>query len=92
MSRRIIKRSNPPQLILIIVAQLLKQRRGRLRRRLLLIRDPVHAQMIIHNVGDGLRVGRGTGPAAPDCVVDLGQLVGDAVGDVGACCCAGVCA
>ena len=40
--------------------------------------------MVVHDVGDGLRVGGGAGPAAPDCVVHLGQFVGDAVGDVGA--------
>ena len=46
--------------------------------------------MVIHYISDGLRVSRGAGPAAPDCVVDLGQFVGDAVGDVGACGGAGV--
>lgn len=40
--------------------------------------------MVVHDVGDGLRVGGRAGPAAPDRVVHLGQFVGDAVGDVGA--------
>ncbi len=82
--------TNPPQLVLVIIAQLLEQRRGRLRRRLLLVGDPVHAEMVVDDVGDGLSVGSGAGPAAPDCVVHLGQLVRDAVGDVGACGGAGV--
>lgn len=72
------------QLVLVIVAQLLKQRRRRLRRRLLLVGGPVHAQVVVDDVGDGLRVGGRAGPAAPDRVVHLGQFVGDAVGDVGA--------
>ena len=63
---------HPPQLVLIIIAQLLKERRRRLRRRLLLIRDAVHAEMVVDDVGDGLRVGGRAGPAAPDCVVHLG--------------------
>ncbi len=46
--------------------------------------------MVVDDVGDGLRVRGGAGPAAPDCVVHLGQLVRDAVGDVGACSGAGV--
>ena len=40
--------------------------------------------MVVHDIGDGLRVGGGAGPAAPDCVVHLGQFIGDAVSDVGA--------
>lgn len=40
--------------------------------------------MVVDNVGDGLRVGSRAGPAAPDCVVHLGQFVRDAVSDVGA--------
>ena len=40
--------------------------------------------MIVDNVSDRLRVGGRAGPAAPDCVVHLGQLVRDTVGDVGA--------
>ena len=73
-----------PQLVLIIVTQLLEQRRRRLHARRLIVCDPVHAQMVLHDVGDGLSVGGGARAAAPDCVVDLGQFVRDAVGDVGA--------
>lgn len=82
--------NHPPQLVLIIIAQLLKQRRRRLRRRRLLIGYAVHAEMVVHDISDGLRVGGGAGPAAPDRVVHLCQFVGDAVGDVGACGGAGV--
>ena len=40
--------------------------------------------MVLHNVGDGLGVGGGTGAAAPDGIVDLGEFVCDTVGYVGA--------
>ena len=40
------------------------------------------AQLVLYDVGDGLRVGSGAGPAAPNGVVDSGQLVSDPVGDV----------
>lgn len=40
------------------------------------------AQLVLHNVGDGLCVGGGAGPAAPDGVVDAGQLVCHSIGDV----------
>lgn len=38
----------------------------------------------MHDVGDGLGVSGGAGAAAPDGVVDLGQLVRDPVRDVSA--------
>ena len=41
--------------------------------------------MILHNVGNSWGVGRGTRPATPDGIVDLGQLVRDSVGNIGAC-------
>lgn len=50
----------------------------------------VQSQLVLHHVGDGLCIGGGAGAAAPDGVVYLGQLVGYAVGDVGACGCTGV--
>ncbi len=40
--------------------------------------------MIVYNIRNGLGVGGGAGPAAPDSVVDLCEFVGNAVGDVGA--------
>lgn len=46
--------------------------------------------MTVHDVSDGLCVGGRARSAAPDCVVHLGQFVGDAVCDVGAGSCAGV--
>ncbi len=46
--------------------------------------------MVLHDVCDGLGVGGGARPTAPDGVVDLGEFVCDAVGDVGACGGAGV--
>ena len=42
-------------------------------------------------IGEGLRVGRGAGATAPDVVVELGDLVRGAVGDVRASGDAGVC-
>ena len=71
-------------MIFVIITQLLEQRGRRLHARRLVVRDPVHAQVVLHDVGDGLGVGGGARAAAPDGVVDLGEFVGDAVGDVGA--------
>ena len=42
----------------------------------------VQLQIVVHNVGDGLRIGGRAGAAAEDAVVDVGELVGDAVRDV----------
>lgn len=61
-----------PQLVLIRITQLLEQRRRRLRARRLPVLHAVHAEVVLHDVGHGLRVGRRAGPAAPDGVVDLG--------------------
>ena len=74
--------TNPPQLVLVIITQLLKQRRRRLRRRRFLVRDTVHAEMVVDDISDGLRIGSGARPAAPDGVVDAGQFVRDAIRDV----------
>lgn len=46
--------------------------------------------MVMHYISNGLRVGRRPRPAAPYCVVYLGEFVGYSVCDVGACCGAGV--
>lgn len=40
----------------------------------------------MHYIGNGLRVGRRPRPAAPYCVVHLGQFVGYSICDIGACC------
>ena len=40
--------------------------------------------MVVNDVGNGLRIRGGARPAAPDGVVDPGQFVSDAVGNVGA--------
>lgn len=42
------------------------------------------AQLVLDDVGDGLCVSGGARAAAPDGVGDAGQLVGHAVGNVGA--------
>lgn len=78
------------QRILIRITQLLEHGGGGLGRGWLVVGDAVHAEIVLDDVCDGLRVGGRAGAAAPDCVVDLCELVGDAVGDVGACCGAGV--
>ena len=75
-------RTNPPQLVLVIITQLLKHVRLCLRRRRFLVRDAVHAEMVVDDISDGLRIGGGARPAAPDGVVDAGQFVGDAISDV----------
>jgi hypothetical protein len=36
--------------------------------------------VLVHDIGDGLGVGGRAGAAAVDAVVDVGELVGDAVG------------
>ena len=75
-----------PQTVLVSVANLLEHRRGDLGGRRCAVLNTKHAHLVRDNVGDGLRVGGGAGAAAPDCVVDLGQLVGYAVGDICAGC------
>lgn len=58
----------------------------------LIVVDAVHVQVVLDNVGNCLGVCGRTGSAAPDCVVNLGELVGNTVGDVGAGCGSAVCA
>lgn len=50
----------------------------------LVVVDAVHVQVVLDNVCNGLGVCGGTGSAAPDGVVHLGELVGDTVGNVSA--------
>jgi hypothetical protein len=70
------------EVVLVGVAQVLEDRRRHLRRRRPVVLHLVHAEVVLDNVGHGLRVGRRPGPAAPDGVVHLRQLVRDAVGNV----------
>jgi len=49
----------------------------------LIVGCPVHAQVVVDNVGHGLRVGGRSRSTAPDRVVDLCELIGNAIGDVG---------
>lgn len=39
--------------------------------------------MLVHDIGDGLRVGSGSGSAAVYSVVDMRELVGNSVGLMG---------
>ena len=83
---------NLPQLILIAITQLLKQRRRSLRTRSLPILHPVHPQMVADDIRHSLCIGCGAGPTAPNGVVYLRELVGYTVRDIGAGCGSGVCA
>ena len=47
--------------------------------------------MVLHNVGDGLGICGGAGSAAPDGVVNLGELVCYSIRDVCAGGCSAVC-
>ena len=88
-----------PQPVFIIITQLLEQGRRRLGSgsafALPMVSRILHAvqtEVVGDNVGDCLGVGSRTGPTAPDRIVDLGQLIGYTVGNVGACGGTGVCA
>lgn len=74
--------NHSPQLILVCIAQLLKHRGRRLRRRWLAVHHVVHAQLVLYDVRDGLCIGGGAGSATPDGIVDTGQLVCHSVGNV----------
>ena len=71
-----------PQGVLVIVADLLEDGGGGLGGGGLSVVHGKQAQLVLYDVGDGLGVGGGAGPAAPNGVVDSGQLVSDPVGDV----------
>ena len=75
-------RSSSPELIFVVVTQILEEGGGRLRRRRLVVGDAVHPQMVVNDVGDRLRIGRRTGSTAPDGIMNLGQLVRHPIGDV----------
>lgn len=70
-------------MVLVVITQLLEQGGGGLGRGRLVVGDAIHAEVVMHDVGDGLGVSGGAGSAAPDGVVDLRQLVRDPVRDVG---------
>lgn len=76
------KRAHSRQLVLIRIADLLEDGRGRLRRRGLAVRHVEQAKLVLHDVRDGLRVGGRAGPAAPDRVGHARQLVCHSVGNV----------
>lgn len=77
-------------MVLVVITQLLEQGGGGLGRGRLVVSDAVHAEVVVHDVGDSLGVSGGAGAAAPDGVVDLRQLIRDPVRDVGARRCARV--
>lgn len=71
------------ELVLVGVAQFLEDGCRRLRRGWLVVGGTVHAEVVLNNVRDGLCVCCGSRSATPDGVVDLCELVGDSVRDVG---------
>lgn len=73
---------NAPQLVLVLIAQLLEERSRGLSRGGFVVDDPVHVQMVRDDICNRLGVGRRTGSAAPDGVVNLGQLVRHSIRDV----------
>jgi hypothetical protein len=75
---------NVPQHILVVIAQLLEDGGGGLCGRSLVVVDAVHVQVVLDNVCNCLGVCGGTGSTAPDGVVNLGEFVGNAVGNVSA--------
>lgn len=70
------------EVVLVLVAQLFHQMRRDLDGRHPAGLDGELGQIVLDVVGQGLRVGRTSGAAAPDPVVELGDLVRRAVGDV----------
>ena len=70
------------QIVLVLVAEPSHQVGRHLDRRHPAGLDGQLAQIVLDVVGQGLGVGRAAGPAAPDAIVELGDLVGDAVGHV----------
>ena len=70
------------EVVLVLVAQLPHQMRRDLDGRHSAGLDGQLGQIVLDVVGQGLRVGRTSGAAAPDSVVELGDLVRRAVGDV----------
>lgn len=76
-------RADSRQAVLVGVANLLEYRRRSLRHGGLAALHGKEAQLVLHNVCHGLRVGGRARPAAPDGVVDPRQLVRHAIRNVG---------
>lgn len=73
-----------PQAILVLITDLLKHACSNLRRRCILtVLNIKHVQLVGNDICNRLGVGGGARAATPDCVVNLGKLVGDTVGNVG---------
>ena len=70
------------QIVLVLVAEPSHQVGRHLDRRHPAGLDGQLAQIVLDVVGEGLGVGRAATPAAPDPIVELRNLVGDAVGHV----------
>lgn len=79
------------ELVLVVVAQLSEDGSGVLCRGVLAGRRGEELEVVVDDIGDGLCVGCGAGPAAPYRVVDLCELVSHSVGDIGSGRCAAVC-
>jgi hypothetical protein len=75
------------ELVLVGVAEFLEDGRRRLCSRWLVVGGSVHAEVVLHDICDGLCVRCRPRPATPYGVVDLCELVGDSVRDV----CSGRC-
>ena len=71
-----------PQHILVLIAELLEQSRSHLCTGGLIVCDPIHVEMVAHNICHCLSVCSRTGSTAPKGVMDLCQFVGDSIGDV----------
>ena len=75
---------NIPQAILVLVTDLLEHTGSNLGCcRILAVLSIEHIQLVGNDICNRLGVGGRARAAAPDCVVNLGKLVGDAVGDIG---------
>jgi hypothetical protein len=75
---------NSRERVLVRIAELLEDGRRGLCRWCLVVGGAVHLQVVLYDVSDSLCVRRRARSTAPDCVVDLCELVGDSVCDVGA--------
>lgn len=72
-----------PQLVLVVVAELLEDSCSCLCSWLLIVRDGVCVEMVLYDVCHSLCVCCGSRPTAPDGIGHLCELVRDTIGDVG---------